>query len=40
VKNLAHSASLHAGENTAPSNPGIKHLERVLIKFRTVGFGA
>ena len=26
VKNLAHSASLHAGENGAPSKPGIKHL--------------
>src|SRR6185437_14023389 len=28
VKNLAHSASLHACEKTAPSNPGIKHLDR------------
>ena len=28
VKNLAHSASLHAGENGAPSNPGIKQLGR------------
>jgi hypothetical protein len=27
MKNLAHSASLHAGENNAPSKPGIKHLE-------------
>ena len=26
VKNLAHSASFHAWEKTAPSNPGIKHL--------------
>jgi uncharacterized linocin/CFP29 family protein len=26
VKNLAHSASLHAGENNAPSKPGTKHL--------------
>jgi hypothetical protein len=26
VKNLAHSASLHANEKTAPSKPGIKHL--------------
>src|SRR5271170_5984614 len=26
VENLAHSASLHAGENGAPSKPGIKHL--------------
>jgi RNA polymerase sigma-70 factor (ECF subfamily) len=28
MKNLAHSASLHAGENNAPSNPGIKHRKR------------
>src|SRR5271170_6043234 len=28
VENLAHSASLHAGENGAPSKPGIKH-ERI-----------
>lgn len=27
MKNLAHSASFHAGEKIAPSNPGIKHLE-------------
>src|SRR5271169_6546545 len=27
MKNLAHSASLHAEENSAPSKPGIKHLE-------------
>src|SRR5205823_609460 len=26
VKNLAQSASLHAGENNAPSKPGTKHL--------------
>jgi len=26
VQNLSHSASLHAGENNAPSNSGIKHL--------------
>jgi hypothetical protein len=26
MKNLAHSASFHAGEKIAPSNPGIKHL--------------
>jgi hypothetical protein len=26
MKNLAHSASLHAEENSAPSKPGIKHL--------------
>src|SRR5580704_5392556 len=26
VENLAHSASLHAGENGAPSKLGIKHL--------------
>lgn len=28
VKNLAHTASLHAEENTAPSKPGIKQLGR------------
>mgnify|MGYP000910951365 CR=1 FL=1 len=28
MKNLAHSASFHAGEKIAPSNPGIKHLGR------------
>ena len=27
MKNLAHSASLHAGEKIEPSNPGIKHLD-------------
>ena len=26
VQNLAHSASLHAGDNNAPSKSGIKHL--------------
>ena len=26
VENLAHSASFHSGEKTAPSKPGIKHL--------------
>jgi hypothetical protein len=25
VKNLAHSASFHSRDKTAPSNPGIKH---------------
>jgi hypothetical protein len=25
---LAHSASLHSNEKTAPSKPGIKHLDR------------
>ena len=38
VKNLAHSASLHAGENNAPSKPGTKHLvhyrRRVRVKVR------
>jgi hypothetical protein len=29
VQNLSHSASLHAGENNAPANSGIKHLGRV-----------
>src|SRR4029078_12115746 len=28
VKHLAHSASLHAGQNNAPSKPGIKHLDQ------------
>src|SRR5258705_7005545 len=28
LKNLAHSASFHSMEKTAPSNPGIKHLVR------------
>jgi len=27
MENLAHSASFHAVENNAPSNPGIKHLK-------------
>jgi hypothetical protein len=27
VENLAHSASFHSWEKTAPSNPGIKHLD-------------
>ncbi len=31
VKNLAHSESVAAGENNAPSNPGIKHLARAKI---------
>src|SRR3954452_7688729 len=26
MQNLAHSASLHSGEKSAPSNPGTKHL--------------
>jgi hypothetical protein len=29
MKNLAQSASLHAGENNAPSKPGTKQLGRV-----------
>jgi hypothetical protein len=32
MKNLAQSASLHAGENNAPSKPGTKQLGRELIK--------
>ena len=28
MKILAHSASFHAEEKIAPSNPGIKHLDR------------
>src|ERR1700680_4285509 len=31
MKNLAHSASLHAGENGAPSKPGIKHLAEQVV---------
>jgi hypothetical protein len=30
VKNLAQSASLQSGAKSAPSNPGIKHLGRVI----------
>ena len=30
VENLAHNASLHTEENTAPSKPGIKHLSYPL----------
>jgi hypothetical protein len=33
VKNLAHSASLHARENIAPSKSGIKHLVAHVIDF-------
>src|ERR1700741_3289026 len=32
VKNLSHSASLHAGENNAPSKPGIEHLEEAELR--------
>src|SRR5947208_13578422 len=35
VKNLAQSASLHAGENNAPSKPGTRHLARVVILTET-----
>ena len=31
VKNLSHSASLHAGKNNAPSNSGIKHLVKMIL---------
>jgi hypothetical protein len=31
VKNLAHNASLDAGEDNAPSRPGIKHPVIILI---------
>ena len=31
VQNLSHSASLHAGENAAPSHAGIKQLEAVFL---------
>jgi hypothetical protein len=33
VKNLAHSASLHARENIAPSNAGIKHVRHLIENF-------
>jgi predicted ATPase len=38
MKNLAHSASLHAGEYNAPSKPGTKHLGRALAT--TQGYAA
>lgn len=31
VESLAHSASFHAWEKTAPSNPGIKHIHSMRI---------
>src|SRR5205814_10529456 len=40
VKNLAQSASLHAGENNAPSKPGTKHLRLTIGRvplFRELG---
>ena len=33
MENLAHSASFHSREETAPSNPGIKHLIDLVRKF-------
>ena len=33
MKNLARSASFHAGEKTAPSNPGIKNSQYVFIHY-------
>ena len=36
MQNLPHSASFHAGEKTAPSKSGIKHLERERVP-KTVG---
>jgi hypothetical protein len=33
MKNLAHSASFHSGEKSAPSNPGTKHLAYNLANF-------
>ena len=32
--NLSHSASFHSREKTAPSNVGIKHLERFLPRLK------
>ena len=41
VLNLAHSASFHSREKTAPSNPGIKHLDhRLLYKVLATQTGA
>ena len=40
VKNLSHSAFLHSGENDAPSNFGIKHLDGVTLGFVRTFFGA
>jgi hypothetical protein len=42
VKNLAHSASFHSMEKTAPSKPGIKHLAPIGPQGRSAtqrGFG-
>src|SRR5215204_1936528 len=40
MKNLAHSASFHSGEKSAPSKPGTKHLVRdpahLLIRARSL----
>ncbi|MBB3948702.1 hypothetical protein GGQ73_004693, partial [Rhizobium skierniewicense] len=40
VVNLAHSASFHSLENIAPSNAGIKHLERAkqILEFQRNGY--
>lgn len=38
IENLAHSAPFHSREKTAPSNPGIKHLEdmHIALKHATI----
>jgi transposase len=36
VQNLSHSASLHAGENNAPSNSGINQLTPIVRFARTL----
>jgi hypothetical protein len=38
VKNLAQSASVHAGENNAPSKPGTEHLAPVIRPLSTERF--
>jgi hypothetical protein len=35
MENLAHSASRHSCEKSAPSNPGIKHLGRSIVAAQT-----
>src|SRR3954454_22743264 len=34
MKNLAHSASFHSNEKSAPSNPGTKHLDAMGGRWR------
>jgi osmoprotectant transport system substrate-binding protein len=32
MQNLAHSASFHSDEKSAPSNPGIKHFDLTVLR--------